>query len=372
MKMGVARRVAAVAAAVILTGAFVATTAYANDEALETFEAKSVVAQQSGGWQHDGSKWHFWRNGKMVTSRWIKTASGPGIKGAAAGRHTYWIDANGDLAVKRLIDPSAEIDAKAGFTAYALKYGYIAVGITRIDKTHVLLADKKGKLYQPKKKGFRKIKRFSVEKKKKSQRYYLERTKKDASVFGARVGLFHVRGKLFYAYGKTGYVMRDDYKKIKNSYYYAGKKTGKMKRDRVVTRLYRKAQGYSSPSRYLIMVDVDNPRVMVLQGSRGHWKKKFIWKCCTGAPSTPTVTGVFAIGAKGYDFGEGHGYSCYYWTQFCGDYLFHTRKYHPYTHKMLDGRIGKRVSMGCVRLYDSAALWIWRHAPSGTTVVSTY
>ena len=47
------------------------------------------------------------------------------MQGSSDKALRYWIDATGKLAVDRIIDPNAELDAGAGFMAYALKYGYI-------------------------------------------------------------------------------------------------------------------------------------------------------------------------------------------------------------------------------------------------------
>lgn len=52
-----------------------------------------------------------------------------------------------------------------------------------------------------------------------------------------------------------------------------------------------------------------------------------------------TVKGEFTVGSKGYVFG--HGYSYYYWTQFYGDYLFHSVKYNEGTSDIQDGRLGQ-------------------------------
>jgi len=82
------------------------------------------------------------------------------------------------------------------------------------------------------------------------------------------------------------------------------------------------------------------------------------------------VRGTFSVGSKGYSFGENKGYSCYYWTQFHGDYLFHSILYNPYTRVVQDGRLGASLSHGCVRLAIDDAKWIHDTIPRGTTVVS--
>lgn len=244
------------------------------------------------------------------------------------------------------------------------KKGYVVRGVTRIDKTHVLLAGADGKLYQ--KSGWAVTGKFSKNGEK--QRYWLEPTKKNANVYGARTGLFNAQGAKYYS-SSTGKVFCGGYKQIKGSYYYA-ESDGALTKSDVVNRMVSLAQGYSSPSNYLIMVDTDDTKLIVFEGSQDNWKPKHIWDCSTGAPETPTVLGVFSVGMRGYSFGEDHGYSCYYWTQFYGDYLFHTRIYHANTHDLMDVSMNTRVSQGCVRLYDEDAYWIWTNIPTGTTVVT--
>lgn len=70
---------------------------------------------------------------------------------------------------------------------------------------------------------------------------------------------------------------------------------------------------------------------------------------------------------KGYVFG--HGYSCYYYTQFYNDYLFHSVLYNEGTRVVQDGRLGQHLSHGCVRLAIENAKWIYDNIPCGTKVV---
>ena len=254
-----------------------------------------------------------------------------------------------------------KVSKKFGYVYAPTEAGYLLRKSKRVDKWHVVLAQRSGRICN--KKGWCTTSRYAS----KRQRYRLEPTAANPKVLGARVGYFKVKGARYRGLSK-GYVLRNTWRKLGKTYYHVNSK-GKFKRDRVVTRLVRRAHRYSSPSRYLIVVDVDNPRMVIFRRSHGKWKVKSICSCCTGRRTTPTATGTFRIGAKGYSFGEGKGYSCYYWTQIHGDYLFHTRLYHAYTHRLRDGRMGRRISHGCVRLLDKDALWIWRHAPRGTTVV---
>lgn len=126
------------------------------------------------------------------------------------------------------------------------------------------------------------------------------------------------------------------------------------------------AKNEKSDTNYMIFVDTTACEVLVFQGKQGEWTpiKDFI--CAPGLRSTPTKKGRFKVAAKGYVFGD--TYSCYYYTQFCGDYLFHSIKYYKGTFKVKDGTLGKPRSQGCVRLALENAKWIYDNIPAGTFV----
>jgi len=136
--------------------------------------------------------------------------------------------------------------------------------------------------------------------------------------------------------------------------------------DPVVNRALKKAKYRGSSTNYYIAVDVKNHRTIVMKNMGGAWKVEKNWICSVGAPSTPTVLGNYEVGIKGYSFGS--GYTCYYYTQFYGDYLFHSVKYYEGTFKVKDGRLGQDVSEGCVRLQIDNAKWIYNNIPEGTHV----
>lgn len=134
--------------------------------------------------------------------------------------------------------------------------------------------------------------------------------------------------------------------------------------------MYRKAQKYSSPTKWLILLDYSNCRVAVFHGSKGSWKLKRFIVCSPGSYSTPTVRGTFYVGSKSYSFGEEKGYSCYYATQIYGNYLFHSILYYANTHSVMDGTLGAHVSHGCVRMAIGNAKYIYYNVPSGSKIVS--
>lgn len=111
--------------------------------------------------------------------------------------------------------------------------------------------------------------------------------------------------------------------------------------------MFNRAQGYYSSTNWLVRVDTNTCTVTVYNGSRGSWVLVNELICSLGAPWTPTVTGEFTVTGKGYSFGS--GYTCYYYTQFYGDYLFHSVLYNQGTFNIQNGRLGQKLSHGCIR-----------------------
>ena len=109
-------------------------------------------------------------------------------------------------------------------------------------------------------------------------------------------------------------------------------------------RLVLRAQPYSSRTGYLILVDRAACRTTLFAGSE------------------------FTVGSKGYYFDSGNA-RCYWYTQFYGDYLFHSVLYSKYNGRLMDGRVGMQLSHGCVRLPIEKAKWIYDNIPTGTKVV---
>ena len=132
--------------------------------------------------------------------------------------------------------------------------------------------------------------------------------------------------------------------------------------------MVKKAQGYSSPTGWIILVDTNKCQLAVCRGSMGNWGLYDKWVVSCGAPGSPTVRGVYEVDGRGYVFG--HGYSCYYWVSWNGPYLFHSIKYNEGTFDVQDGRLGEHVSAGCVRMPIDRAKFIYDTIPDGTTVVT--
>lgn len=124
----------------------------------------------------------------------------------------------------------------------------------------------------------------------------------------------------------------------------------------------------ASPTNYLIQVSLNNFKVNIYTGKQGGWKLIHQYTCTIGKPSTPTPRGTYSIGEKGPYFGVNKGYKCLYYTQFSGDYLFHSIVYNL-DGSVRDGRLRMRLSNGCIRLATEHAKWIYHTIPKGTKVV---
>lgn len=131
--------------------------------------------------------------------------------------------------------------------------------------------------------------------------------------------------------------------------------------------MLERAQHFSSDTSWLILVDRDTRHVGIFRGSEGNWRYTKYWLCCVGKPSTPTITGTYRVSGKGLSFGQ--GYTCWYYTQIKGNYLFHSVSYLPGSKtQLLDGRLGIANSHGCVRLEISNAKWMYDNVPYGSKI----
>ncbi|MGE9980850.1 RICIN domain-containing protein [Collinsella sp. SGI.184] len=132
--------------------------------------------------------------------------------------------------------------------------------------------------------------------------------------------------------------------------------------------MYNRAQWYNSNTEWLILTDTVGCRTGIFRGSRGNWKLWSFWQCAPGKNGSPTVLGEYSVYGKGLSFG--HGYTCWYYTQFYGDYLFHTQPCYTGTFNVKDPTMGQRASAGCIRLTTDHAKWIYDNIPYGTKVVN--
>lgn len=133
-----------------------------------------------------------------------------------------------------------------------------------------------------------------------------------------------------------------------------------------------KAQGYSSPTSYLILVNYTYHTVSIYKGSYKNWSLTQCYPCSMGKDSSKTPIGTHYIYGKTYSFGDSD-HTCYYASGFIGmQYLFHSVLYYPGTFNVKDGRLGLNISNGCIRLYIDDAQWIYNNVPVNTRVEIYY
>ena len=184
-----------------------------------------------------------------------------------------------------------------------------------------------------------------------------------------KTGWITIDGKKYYFNKSTG-KMATGAQKISGTYYFFSKKG--VLQGTLTNSMDIKAQKYSSSTNYLILVNLSYHQVRIYSGSKNNWKNIKSCTCTNGKSSTPTVTGVYTVGNKGLYFDTGTRGRCWYYTQFHGNYLFHSviydRSSSPTT--IIDGQLGTAASHGCVRLALANAKWIYDNIPTGTTVVT--
>lgn len=137
-----------------------------------------------------------------------------------------------------------------------------------------------------------------------------------------------------------------------------------------------KADGLSSKTRYLCLVNLKTHYVGIYKGSKGNWTRVKYMRCSDGKKGHRTPKGTFSTGKYKYwkykvKYFDSHGVRCWYATRITGHYLFHsvTYKKSRTPKRIADGRLGKCVSNGCIRLTINDAKWIYNTIPSGTKTV---
>lgn len=130
---------------------------------------------------------------------------------------------------------------------------------------------------------------------------------------------------------------------------------------------FANSNGFASDTKYLMWVNTKTCHIYIFIGEKGSWKLYKDMLCTVGKPSTPTKKGTFKLGGRGTSFRAGSNTICKYWTRIYGGYLFHTVLLDN-KGNIQDGRLGMKLSHGCVRLSIENALFVYNNMPSGTTV----
>lgn len=188
------------------------------------------------------------------------------------------------------------------------------------------------------------------------QRYWLVKVQGNFS--GAKVGLFTAENKKYYGDPNQGFVVRSDY--VYSGRWYKADANGVLKESESPQEgaMILRAQGMSSRTNTLILVDTNGCNFGVFTGSKGNWKLVRYEKCVTGTTSTPTIKGTYSIS---YHLSSLPAWpNALYCTNITGGYFFHSVL-------SSTSELGKRLSHGCVRLNWPTAQYV-QSLPYGSTV----
>lgn len=130
------------------------------------------------------------------------------------------------------------------------------------------------------------------------------------------------------------------------------------------------SRGIGSPTDYMIWVSKANFTVTIFErNEEDAWDCLRIMPCSIGAPGTPTITGQFQY----YQYQDKWDYGSYYCgpiMRFYGGYALHSvLVYNNGTFR--DGRIGMKISHGCVRMLPEDIQWLADITPLKTKVYVT-
>lgn len=120
---------------------------------------------------------------------------------------------------------------------------------------------------------------------------------------------------------------------------------------------------------FKIQVDLEKQRVYVYDAKS---KLVQVFVCSSGIIGSDTPKGEYTIKERGYSFfSDKYKEGAYYWTQFKGNYLFHSVPFdkNQKIETNEEQKLGTKASHGCVRLAISDAKWIYDNIPRGTVVV---
>ena len=307
-------------------------------------KASAMTTQAAkSGWVKSGKYWMYFVNGKYYKNGVFKI-----------GGKLFGFNANGKLCCKWFTIGGSKYYASVKQGAPGICVGQVLTGYRKIGNDFFYLDPaKKGRVT----KGFVRIGK---------KLYY----------FGMADGKQR-RTKGWFQWGSAMYYVKAD-GTIATNTTIDGIKVGPDGAAKDRYGMDRKAQGYDSNTRYLILVDKTHHVVNFYQGSKGHWTgiKKNI-PCTIGKKSTPTKSGSFKLSIRSeraYGYKDFSGATAFYATRINAGNFFHSVLYklgcrNPYTSSPKDARMGKNISNSCIRLPLADAKYIYEKFPRYTRTV---
>ncbi|MCT4509456.1 MAG: L,D-transpeptidase [Tepidibacter sp.] len=119
----------------------------------------------------------------------------------------------------------------------------------------------------------------------------------------------------------------------------------------------------------LIWVDTKKNMVYTFKGKDKEWKIEKKMVCTDGKASTPTVKGDFTIKSRApWLISYNKQVKAKYKVRFYGNYYFHSILFDSKGENIVDSRLGKSLSHGCIRLSIEDAKWIYDNVINNTAV----
>lgn len=177
---------------------------------------------------------------------------------------------------------------------------------------------------------------------------------------------WYAKGKTYLPVAPFAKLFADKYKEIKSDYAFD------IEIDPAIDVLAEKfviQNGIDSKTNYLIWISKKDFRLHLFKGSKGNWKLDKSFPCSIGAPSTPTITGQ-------YDYIEKLSrwtYPNYYVgpvMRFHNGYAIHTVLLR-YDGTEYDGRVGMKLSHGCIRVKKDVMEYLIKEVPMKTKIYIT-
>lgn len=122
-------------------------------------------------------------------------------------------------------------------------------------------------------------------------------------------------------------------------------------------------------SRYLIWTDLHRLTTYVLESTDGKWQLLRRLPCSAGDAAHPSPEGLFRLGIHRLAFGREGYYRATSALQICGNYFYHSVLLTPGGDEVLDGRLGERISHGCIRHSRDDSRWLYETIPDGTAIL---
>ena len=123
-----------------------------------------------------------------------------------------------------------------------------------------------------------------------------------------------------------------------------------------------------SKTDFLLWVDLSRARLYVLEYADEGWQLLRTLPCALGDPAHPTPSGTFEVRYKCAAIGKEDLYLCRHALCFYGGYMLHSVLFSWGGEDIIDGRMGMRISHGCVRLRYEDSRQLYEEIPIGTTV----